>query len=417
MTSYVLGGHSWAEDTVTWSFSGNAVYADEIRRAFDIWDGVIALDFRQARPGETADIEMKFAYIDGSFNTLGEATYWFTLPERNVVAAEIVFDTAENWRLTGQPATSSSVSLSEVALHEIGHVIGLDHASDPDVLMYFSADGSATKPTYWDIFAAQLIYGPEEDGQSVAEIGVFDPLAYIASHNDLIAAFGTDAVAAEAHFWNVGVFEGRDITFSALAYLASHDDLMAVFGADAGAGVLHYIQAGAFEGRQASFDVLEYLASYDDLMAVYGTSEVLGGTHYIASGRFEGRAASFDSLEYIASHADLIAAFGEDGRLGANHFISAGNPEGRTSTFDGLEYIASHGDLIRAFGANSDSGSLHYINRGSVEGRPTDGFDAQQYLSNYTDLAAAFGGDLDAVTQHYIEAGFFEGRVDDFIFV
>lgn len=241
----------------------------------------------------------------------------------------------------------------------------------------------------------------------------FTPLAYIASHADLMSAYGANPMAGFDHYLFRGApFEGRQITFSGLEYIASYGDLMNAFGANGEAGAAHFINAGRFEGRKASFDGLEYIASYADLMNVFGVNQDSGAAHFIARGRFEGRKASFDGLEYIASYGDLMNAFGTNSDAGVTHFVTKGRFEARKASFDGLEYIASYGDLIRQYGTDSDAGVEHYIRHGRFEHR-SESFDATRYLANYADLRAAFGSDAEAATRHFILHGHTEGRTDD----
>ncbi len=84
----------------------------------------------------------------------------------------------------------------------------------------------------------------------------FNGLEYIASYPDLMAAFGPNKAAGEAHYLNFGRFEGRTVTFDALEYIASYADLRAAFGAneDAGAVALHH-QRPVREPRHATSTV------------------------------------------------------------------------------------------------------------------------------------------------------------------
>jgi hypothetical protein len=78
----------------------------------------------------------------------------------------------------------------------------------------------------------------------------FNGLQYIASHGDLIAAFGANAAAGEAHYLSNGESEGRaKDTFNETQYLANYGDLQAAFGNDTEAATVHYIQFGFAEGR------------------------------------------------------------------------------------------------------------------------------------------------------------------------
>ena len=87
----------------------------------------------------------------------------------------------------------------------------------------------------------------------IDQLGVppgFDGLQYVASHGDLIAAFGADAAAGEQHYLDLGLAEGREAdTFDEAQYLRNYPDLQAAFGGDAAAATVHYIQHGFAEGR------------------------------------------------------------------------------------------------------------------------------------------------------------------------
>jgi uncharacterized protein (DUF1800 family) len=197
----------------------------------------------------------------------------------------------------------------------------------------------------------------------------------------------------------------------ALRYIASHSDLIQAFGADPVKGRTHYEQDGVKEGRQITFDPNLYMASHPDLIQAFRGNEEQATRHYITWGFKEGRSArSFDPLAYIASHADLIAAFGTDVVKALRHYVNWGFSEGRRVTFDALAYIASYGDLIAAFATDVVAATKHYIESGYKEGRQAV-FDVILYLSNHYDVRQAFGGDTQAATRHFISFGFKEGRV------
>ncbi|NCW86152.1 MAG: VCBS repeat-containing protein, partial [Oxalobacteraceae bacterium] len=103
----------------------------------------------------------------------------------------------------------------------------------------------------------------------------FDALAYIASHGDLIAAFGTDALAGVKHYLNWGYKEGRQVIFDALGYLSRHTDLQQAFGSDTVAATKHYINWGFKEGREYSFTVS---------VSITGAGSVSQTTQYVRPG-------------------------------------------------------------------------------------------------------------------------------------
>src|SRR5262245_59196189 len=96
-----------------------------------------------------------------------------------------------------------------------------------------------------------------------------------------------------------GIVGSEILAFNGLEYIASYPDLMAAFGPNKAAGEAHYLNFGRFEGRTVTFDALEYIASYADLRAALGANEDAGASHYITNGRFENRVSNFDGLQYI----------------------------------------------------------------------------------------------------------------------
>lgn len=225
-----------------------------------------------------------------------------------------------------------------------------------------------------------------------------DALRYIASHGDLIEAFGADPAKGRSHYEQWGIKEGRKITFEPVRYMASHADLIQAFKGDELKATTHYIQFGYKERRQTTFsdlDALQYLASYGDLIQAFGSDVLSGIRHYVSFGYQEGRRAFFDALAYIASHGDLIAAFGTDAVAGAKHYINWGYKEGRQVVFDALGYLARHTDLQQAFGSDTVAATKHYINWGFKEGR--------QY--SFTVTVRTSSGGVVSKSRAYVPAG------------
>ena len=72
---------------------------------------------------------------------------------------------------------------------------------------------------------------------------------------------------------------------SVLEYIASHTDLMNAFGANEAAGADHYFNFGQAEGRPVIFDGMRYLASNPSVAMTVGTAADAATTHYITQGR------------------------------------------------------------------------------------------------------------------------------------
>ncbi len=250
--------------------------------------------------------------------------------------------------------------------------------------------------------------------------GVTGPYNFIdllnleASYGDLISAFGTNEQAMQNWYNAREPIEQRPDTFDGLDYVASYNDLIAAFkGAGSeqavlDAGATHFITHGVNEGRATTFNGLDYIASYGDLIKAFGVNGDAGALHYIEYGASEGRTTTFDGLDYIASYGDLAKAFGANEQAGAAHFIQYGYSEGRATTFDGLDYIAGYTDLMTAFGANNDAGATHYIDYGLGEGRTADAFNVAAYESAHPDLIGKYANNdafLTAYIDNYVTTG------------
>ncbi|WP_160170258.1 matrixin family metalloprotease [Sulfitobacter noctilucicola] len=160
--------------TVTWAFASTpgtgfvfsqyiteSAYRDVIRDAFQAWEDVADIDFVEVSSGSQTDIQLGWDTIDGAFGVVGEAS---TLGSKTTATlfsftqSEIRFDIAENWT-TERDVGSNEVGLYQVALHEIGHAIGLGHTQDPDTIMYASNISGLDGLTPGDIAGAQAFYG------------------------------------------------------------------------------------------------------------------------------------------------------------------------------------------------------------------------------------------------------------------
>jgi len=181
MSTYLISGQKWGDPTgyttggqVTWSFAttvGDLINFDYqitepefrnlIRDAFAAWEAYLDIDFVEVSDSSSVDIRLGWDAIDGQSGTLGEAVYSYqytTSEYDSLTQAEIRFDWAENWTSDADYTGGTYENFYAVALHEIGHALGLDHSTDPNTLMYAYLSAQ-TDLTASDILGGQIIYG------------------------------------------------------------------------------------------------------------------------------------------------------------------------------------------------------------------------------------------------------------------
>lgn len=140
---FVFTPNTWSSRTLRWFLqTGTPDLTDEatsIQNAFDTWTAQVPLTITQTTSVADADFVVEWLTgdhgdefpFDGSgtstFNIYAHAFY----PEDG----RIHFDEAETWAHTHG---AGKVDLESVALHEIGHALGLAHSGLSDAVMYFA---------------------------------------------------------------------------------------------------------------------------------------------------------------------------------------------------------------------------------------------------------------------------------------
>jgi predicted Zn-dependent protease len=174
LASYVTVGAKWPRNALAYRYlnstpdlpvDGQHTIIDE---AFRRWAAVSALQFREVPPAESSDLSVAFhrgSHGDGNpfddaggpdGNTLAHAFY--PPPRGGAWAGSLHFDEYETWK--DQPG-GSGIRLFNVALHEIGHLLGLAHSQDSRAIMYayYAEDRSDLQPD--DVAGIQSLYGAQ----------------------------------------------------------------------------------------------------------------------------------------------------------------------------------------------------------------------------------------------------------------
>lgn len=181
MSDYVLEGVKWggttfgtAGGTVTWAADGSVPtsFIAQISAAFADWARYANINFSQVSSTSTAQIDFSDAPIDGLNNILGQTSYSYA--GASLRSAQITFDSGEGWHLSGGSLLSSAgANFFIVALHEIGHAIGMDHYNVSPAVMNAYLNLSVTDLTQSDIDGIRAVYGSAATSNTPTPFGSF----------------------------------------------------------------------------------------------------------------------------------------------------------------------------------------------------------------------------------------------------
>ena len=135
-------------------------FEEVIEEALDVWAAVADVHFTKTDiPGRERSIDFTFEELDGQGGMLANAFFPNDVnPEP--YAGDVQFDLSESWEI-GNSRGEEAFDLMYVAVHEIGHALGLDHSENDGAIM-----NGLVEPNYEfrnlttsDVEAIHEIYG------------------------------------------------------------------------------------------------------------------------------------------------------------------------------------------------------------------------------------------------------------------
>lgn len=167
VSNFVLRGCSYDKQNFTYRFINGTTditgtnERQAVRNAFATWASVLCGVTFTERTADPVDFRISWetgnhgdgSPFDGAGNVLAHAFY--PPPCGGSHAGELHFDDDEPWSLTG---AGFSFDLETVALHEIGHLLGLNHSNVIGSVMFPSINGVNRNLSQDDIDGIRMLY-------------------------------------------------------------------------------------------------------------------------------------------------------------------------------------------------------------------------------------------------------------------
>jgi Matrixin len=148
LNAYVFSGHRWPGNSVP--FYVNPVNQDVTQSAAITALQVAASNWKNQ---STADINIYYAgtttggtianngkneifFRNESNGSTGAVTYWWYGGDGKLMDADMMFYDAGFKFFTGQSGCSSGIYIEDLATHEFGHFLGINHSGDTTATMY-----------------------------------------------------------------------------------------------------------------------------------------------------------------------------------------------------------------------------------------------------------------------------------------
>ena len=193
-SDYVLEGSKWNKTTLTYYIENTSTHLPDtvceqaIVNAFNTWQTNSTLTFTRVYSSD-ADIKIKWATgnhgdespFDGPYGVLAHAFYPF--PSGGYYAGQLHFDDDENWSVNG-----TGIDIESIALHEIGHLLGISHSTVSTAVMYPYYSNIKRELDSDDVEAIWNLYGYNctISGPTVPELSSVYTISYISGNYSVI---------------------------------------------------------------------------------------------------------------------------------------------------------------------------------------------------------------------------------------
>ncbi|KAK0401021.1 hypothetical protein QR680_015556 [Steinernema hermaphroditum] len=183
----------------------------EIAKAFKVWQEVADISFKEKKSADGRDVDMSISFElrqhgdDKPFDEqiLAHAFWLALIPPYAVVH----FNYDQEFK--SNPRDQTEFSLLSVAIHQIGHAIGLHHSNKKDSVMFPLSIHTTTNLSTNDIASVQALYGPISSQIIRSRTGELPPDP-CDGHIDAATMIGGDVYMFKGEwFWT---FNGDELT-------------------------------------------------------------------------------------------------------------------------------------------------------------------------------------------------------------
>jgi predicted Zn-dependent protease len=214
-----FNGGAWNTRVITWNFAtepGNQTtpfsgsiqtqYQAAIEQAFQTWSTVTGLSFAQVSDGtQTPDISIGWGSFDSSNSGLmGYTSFQVQAGQMQPGVVVRLEDPSQDALVTGPDGaftySGTQVELYQLALHEIGHALGLAESTDVNSVMFPELGQANQTLDATDTANIQQLYGLPMTGQTNVAAGATPGTGNAAMSSQLvqaIAGFGAEPLGAE----------------------------------------------------------------------------------------------------------------------------------------------------------------------------------------------------------------------------
>ena len=174
MTDYSLEGLTWQPGkAITYSFAGaggafsdamTATYQAVMTTALKDWAAIANITFMMVTDNGLSDIRIGWGKLDISNGEIGETDIQPSKANPSLFATGVTVRLEdpkfEALTTTGAPSYAGlGVTMLQVAIHELGHALGLGHSTQPTAIMNAYASAADATITKYDVAGIQALYG------------------------------------------------------------------------------------------------------------------------------------------------------------------------------------------------------------------------------------------------------------------